>query len=98
MHTILPLWIQVILMDHQEVTVVTAVCGVLMNFSADPDHMQLFSQFGALDKLLEWYVCTQMPACLCLSALPVALLIPNTHAPPRNCQAPTQMLTIRLAL
>mmetsp|Transcript_63362 Transcript_63362/g.105531 ORF Transcript_63362/g.105531 Transcript_63362/m.105531 type:complete len:756 (-) Transcript_63362:225-2492(-) len=45
----------VILLDHSEVTVVTAVAGVLMNFSADPDHMQLFTQFGAMDKLLELF-------------------------------------------
>ena len=42
----------VILLDHSEAAVVTAVAGVLMNFSADPDHMQLFTQFGAMGVLL----------------------------------------------
>eukprot|EP00667_Euglena_gracilis_P003230 EG_transcript_3243 len=44
----------VILLDHHEPAVVTAVAGVLMNFSADPDHCQVFNHFGAMDKLVEW--------------------------------------------
>eukprot|EP01010_Urceolus_cornutus_P001118 NODE_1635_length_815_cov_253.938642_g1273_i0.p1 GENE.NODE_1635_length_815_cov_253.938642_g1273_i0~~NODE_1635_length_815_cov_253.938642_g1273_i0.p1 ORF type:complete len:246 (-),score=70.95 NODE_1635_length_815_cov_253.938642_g1273_i0:21-758(-) len=43
----------VLLMDHPDIGVVTAVCGVLMNFSADLDHRQLFHQFDALSKLYE---------------------------------------------
>ena len=61
----------VILLDHSEVTVVTAVAGVLMNFSADPDHMQLFTQFGAMGVLL---LGSAIQACLLCS---VPTVLPN---------------------
>eukprot|EP01062_Namystynia_karyoxenos_P082119 TRINITY_DN918_c0_g1_i1.p1 TRINITY_DN918_c0_g1~~TRINITY_DN918_c0_g1_i1.p1 ORF type:complete len:833 (+),score=218.09 TRINITY_DN918_c0_g1_i1:79-2499(+) len=42
-----------ILVDHSDRRVVYAVCGVLLNFSADPDHWQIFERHELLEKLAE---------------------------------------------
>ncbi|KAJ9447759.1 hypothetical protein DIPPA_30883 [Diplonema papillatum] len=42
-----------ILVDHSDHRVVVAVCGILLNFSADPDHVQLFAQHELMPRLEE---------------------------------------------
>eukprot|EP01060_Flectonema_neradi_P008317 TRINITY_DN1593_c6_g1_i1.p1 TRINITY_DN1593_c6_g1~~TRINITY_DN1593_c6_g1_i1.p1 ORF type:complete len:705 (+),score=95.54 TRINITY_DN1593_c6_g1_i1:137-2251(+) len=42
-----------ILVDHSDRRIVLAVCGVLLNYSADINHVQLFAQYNLLSSLFE---------------------------------------------
>ena len=42
-----------ILVDHGDRRIVLAVCGVLLNYSADINHVQLFAQYDLLSNLFE---------------------------------------------